>query len=298
MTEPREDLPHTIDAIVAALQSPARAEELEGEEALVGAMASAVAAIDHEEPASMTLRSRPLKFGLIAGVAVLSVAGVAAAATGALPERRPDRPVATTVLETTSTSPQVTAVAVTAVDPTAVDPTAVVSPSTSPTEVATTTPAEPPGTADVVQGQGALPAIAPPCPADVVNHGQYVSGVAHDTPPGPGHGEIVSAAAQSDCGKDGEVTEGDEPAAVGPEAERGDTDPTKPGKGGSNGNGGEGQSRGQGQGQGQGQGSGASNGSGNGNGNGAGAGNGAGNGNGAGSGGAVPTPPRPRGRNG
>ena len=107
MTEPREDSPHTIDAIVAALQSPARAEELEGEEALVGAMAAAVVAIDHEEPASMTFLPRPLKLGLIAGVAVLSVAGVAAAATGALPERRPDRPVATTVVETTSTSPEV-----------------------------------------------------------------------------------------------------------------------------------------------------------------------------------------------
>ena len=143
MTEPREDSSSPIDAIVAALQSPARAEELEGEEALVEAMASAVAAIDHEEPASMTLRSRPLKFGLIAGVAVLSVAGVAAAATGALPERRPDRPVATTVLETTSTSPQATAVDVTAVDPTVVDPATTLAPSTSPTEVVATTAAEP-----------------------------------------------------------------------------------------------------------------------------------------------------------
>ena len=70
----------------------------------------------------MTVRPRPLKLGLIAGVAVLSVAGVAAAATGALPERRPDRPVATTVVETTSTSPEATAVDVTAVDPTTVDP--------------------------------------------------------------------------------------------------------------------------------------------------------------------------------
>ena len=143
------------------------------------------------------------------------MAGVAAAATGALPERRPDRPVATTVVETTSTSPEVTAVDVTAVDPTTVDPTTALSPSTSPTEVATTTPAGSPGTADLAQGLGALPGIAPPCPADVENHGQYVSGVAQDTPPGPGHGEVVSAAAQSDCGKDVGATDGDEPAAVG-----------------------------------------------------------------------------------
>jgi hypothetical protein len=33
------------------------------------------------------------------------------------------------------------------------------------------------------------------------NHGEYVSSVAHATPPGPGHGKAVSAAAQSSCGK-------------------------------------------------------------------------------------------------
>ena len=39
-----------------------------------------------------------------------------------------------------------------------------------------------------------------PC-EDAANHGEYVSGVAHDTPPGPGKGQVVSEAAQSDCGK-------------------------------------------------------------------------------------------------
>ena len=33
------------------------------------------------------------------------------------------------------------------------------------------------------------------------NHGMTVSSVAHATPPGPGHGEAVSAAAHSDFGK-------------------------------------------------------------------------------------------------
>ena len=47
---------------------------------------------------------------------------------------------------------------------------------------------------------------APPCPPDVKNHGDFVSQVAHNTPPGPEHGQIVSAAAQSDCGKGGEAT--------------------------------------------------------------------------------------------
>ena len=48
----------------------------------------------------------------------------------------------------------------------------------------------------------AAPAVsAPPRPPDVVNHGEYVSRVARETPSGPDHGKIVAAAAESDCGK-------------------------------------------------------------------------------------------------
>lgn len=54
----------------------------------------------------------------------------------------------------------------------------------------------------------ATPPSLPPCPTDVKNHGAYVSSVAHGDgthgkPAGePGdHGALVSAAAQSDCGK-------------------------------------------------------------------------------------------------
>jgi hypothetical protein len=39
--------------------------------------------------------------------------------------------------------------------------------------------------------------------ANAKNHGEYVSSVAHSTPPGPGHGAAVSAAAHSTCGKPG-----------------------------------------------------------------------------------------------
>ena len=42
-----------------------------------------------------------------------------------------------------------------------------------------------------------------PACTDAVNHGAYVSSVAHATPSGPGKGAIVSAAAHSDCGKPG-----------------------------------------------------------------------------------------------
>jgi hypothetical protein len=42
----------------------------------------------------------------------------------------------------------------------------------------------------------------PECPADVKNHGQYVSSVAKEAPKGKGanHGSYVSEAAKSDCG--------------------------------------------------------------------------------------------------
>jgi hypothetical protein len=61
--------------------------------------------------------------------------------------------------------------------------------------------------------------VLPECPADVKNHGAYVSSVARDkTTSGREHGARVSAAAKSDCGKPagGEV---EEPAEV---AEQGD----------------------------------------------------------------------------
>ena len=48
-------------------------------------------------------------------------------------------------------------------------------------------------------GDGPADQVAPPCPAGVTNHGQYVSGVARSTEPGPGHGRTVSAAARLGC---------------------------------------------------------------------------------------------------
>jgi hypothetical protein len=69
------------------------------------------------------------------------------------------------------------------------------------------------GLARAAEAHAAAPAAAPtadevdlpPCPGDVKNHGAYVSSVAK-TKPAEGdapnaHGKLVSAAAQSDCGK-------------------------------------------------------------------------------------------------
>lgn len=190
MTESGDEQLRTIDEILAVLQSPARAEELDGEEELVAAMAAVVVAAHDQELAPMHSRSRPLKLGVLAGAAVLSLAGVAAAA-GVLPDRKPSRPTAPTIVVTSSPSavtlpqdPGTISVAVAAA--TATVPATVVD---TPTTVASAAAA-------------AAPTLsAPPCPPDVVNHGDYVSRVARDTPPGPDHGKIVSAAAQSDCGK-------------------------------------------------------------------------------------------------
>jgi hypothetical protein len=71
-------------------------------------------------------------------------------------------------------------------------------------------------------------ATLPPCPADVKNHGAYVSSVARDkSVTGRDHGKLVSEAAHSDCGKQAgddadeqEATEAPEPA----ESEAADAD--------------------------------------------------------------------------
>ena len=77
---------------------------------------------------------------------------------------------------------------------------------------AVSAPAEPVGIATVAQrlpasagaptpGPTAEPAPEGGCPDGLRNHGEYVSSVARSAGPGPGHGEAVSAAARSECGK-------------------------------------------------------------------------------------------------
>lgn len=71
----------------------------------------------------------------------------------------------------------------------------------------------------------------PPCPADVKNHGAYVSSVAktdkaEDAEPGA-HGALVSAAAQSDCGAPEGGTEGSQGSQ---ESQEGANDASEAGK--------------------------------------------------------------------
>ena len=94
-------------------------------------------------------------------------------------------------------------------DPATTEPTS--EPTTTPTDPPvtepTTTPTDPPVTEPppVVEP----PATDPTC----FNHGARVSKVAHDTPPGPGHGAAVSAAAHNHEGECHEQSaeDGDQP---------------------------------------------------------------------------------------
>ena len=83
-----------------------------------------------------------------------------------------------------------------ATDPTTTDPTTT-TPTEPPTTEPTTTPTDPPVT-DPPPVVDPIPTSPPPA---CLTHGQRVSKVAHDTPPGPGHGAAVSAAAHNHDGE-------------------------------------------------------------------------------------------------
>jgi len=84
-------------------------------------------------------------------------------------------------------------------------PTPTDSPTDSPTASPTASPSDSPTATDAAAA--ATPTstayVLPSCPADVKNHGAYVSSVAKSAPKGAGgeHGSWVRQAAQSDCGK-------------------------------------------------------------------------------------------------
>jgi hypothetical protein len=172
-----------LDALLGALRQPARPDELAGELDAIVALAGVVSSPE-KGPASVPVRSRTAKLAAVAAVAALAVGGMTAAAATVLkgsPEPAKVNLVPGAAPTTTTTSTTTTTATTT---------------TTTTTTAATTTTAPSTTTA---------PVTAPPCPAGVKNHGDFVSQVAHDTPPGPEHGQIVSAAAHSDCGKGGDA---------------------------------------------------------------------------------------------
>ena len=93
-------------------------------------------------------------------------------------------------------------------------------PVTEPTDDGTVDPCEEPvddgtddGTDEGTDDDGTDEQPVDEACATARNHGEYVSGVAHETPPGPGHGAAVSEAARSDCGKKGASDGGDDDGA-------------------------------------------------------------------------------------
>ena len=125
--------------------------------------------------------------------------------------------------------------AVTVADATS-SPTPTDSPTASPTNSSTATPTDSPSAADAV-----VPAVSPTstayvlpsCPADVKNHGAYVSSVAHSAPKGKGgvHGSWVSQAAHSDCGKPSpDASASPDPTDASQSPDSTDTESPKPAK--------------------------------------------------------------------
>jgi hypothetical protein len=182
-----------FDAFVDALHGPARPHELAGAEDIVARMAAVIA----DTPAASIQESTPMKsrlprFAAFTAAGVLSLGGVAAAATGtnllkpvldaggapAFP-----RASTTTVVTTTTTArPTTTTVVV-----------------TSAASDLTTTTVLPEGTSTSVP---LPPGVDPNLCETARNHGEAVSTVAKDSSTtGAEHGAAVSAVAQSDCGK-------------------------------------------------------------------------------------------------
>jgi hypothetical protein len=109
---------------------------------------------------------------------------------------------------------------------------ATTAPTAEPSETPTPTPTVTESATEVATAAPTASAYAlPSCPADVKNHGAYVSGVAHSAPKGKGgeHGKWVSQAAHSDCGKSADGADKPEPDETeSPETESPETESPKP----------------------------------------------------------------------
>jgi hypothetical protein len=115
--------------------------------------------------------------------------------------------------------------AATTADP---EPTDAATPSAAPESPAAQDPESGPASQDTESGPAPDPSPTD-CPAGVKNHGTYVSSVGHPAVRGKdgAHGDAVSAAARSDCGKKAASTSGDTPGSTDPES--GDASGHQPG---------------------------------------------------------------------
>ena len=200
-----------LDDLLRALSAPARGDELAGEADAVAQMRSVLTSTDAKGLTTVhASSSRRTRIATLVAAGVIGFGGVAAAGPGNflpssgdsfLVDAPADKPTETTE-PSTSTVPETTAAPTT--EPETVPETV---PSTTPETTAAAAPAAP-SAADVPVDDPDTEFDETQC-ADG-NHGKTVSSVAQAVEPGPGHGDEVSVAAQSSCGKDAADDESDD----------------------------------------------------------------------------------------
>ena len=210
-----DDAPPGYEGVASLLHSVASAAgpEPKGEAETVAAMAAVLApttptSLSSRRRQSMITKLVPAKVAAVAVGALLSTG--AAAAAGVLPgpvESVVSGAVGLLVPDDGSDSGSVLDLDETT--------TTTVDDGTTTTTIddGTTTTTIDDGTTPTTVADGTTPTTVADACTSAANHGQFVSGVARATPRGPGHGAVVSDAAQSDCGKgsgdDGEDVDDD-----------------------------------------------------------------------------------------
>jgi hypothetical protein len=180
-----------FDRVIAALRSGANPAELAGEDVALEAMASTFASTPG------TVRSlgsaRSLRVVALVAASLIGMGGIAAAGAATLRPARDTREISTadTVVDTTT-------------------PDTVVDTTTPDTVVDTTVPVT---TLSAVLAEALVD--DPTTDFDETqcaegNHGATVSSIAKETPAGPEHGDVVSEAAHSSCGKNADETTTDD----------------------------------------------------------------------------------------
>ena len=216
----------SLDGLLNALRSPATSDELSGETTAISAMVSAIAdSTEGITSMSPTARRTPLTRPTLArsrriialtAIGVLGVAGVAAAGAGVfVPDNRPsiesdhdndDEGVETTIADDESAETTMPATETSVADENNANDENDETDETDENDE-NESDDDSKDAAETTVADESAPADGTEVVCADGNHGMTVSSVAHATPPGPGHGAAVSAAAQSDCGKDSATTD-------------------------------------------------------------------------------------------
>jgi hypothetical protein len=193
-----------LDKIIGALRSAANASEMAGEDAALDAMASTLAATP------TTVRSigspRSLRVVAVVAASLIGMGGIAAAGAGTFRPaddrgeiRGTDTVVDTTIPDTTIPDTTIPDTVVDTTIPDTVVDTTIPGPETTVANLLAEPLVDEPLLDEPLVDDPATEFDETQCAEG--NHGATVSSIARETPPGPGHGDAVSIAAQSSCGK-------------------------------------------------------------------------------------------------